>query len=43
MIHFRAQRQVVAVDPATGGLVVLPAAPETKHNFQASFGFGYRF
>ena len=43
MIRFRAQRQVVEVDPATGGLVVLPAAPETKHNFQASFGFGYRF
>lgn len=43
MIHFRAQRQVVAVDSATGGLVVLPAAPETKHNFQASVGFGFRF
>ena len=43
MIRFRAQRQVVAVDPATGGLVVLPAAAETKHNFQASFGFGFRF
>jgi hypothetical protein len=43
MIRFKAQRQVVAVDPTTGGLVVLPAAAETKHNFQASFGFGYRF
>jgi hypothetical protein len=43
MIHFRSQRQVVAVDPANGGLVVLPAAAGTKHNFQTSFGFGYRF
>lgn len=43
MIRFSAQRQVVAVDPATGSLVVLPAAAETKHNFQMSFGFGYRF
>jgi hypothetical protein len=43
MIRFRAQRQVVAVDAATGGLVVLPAAAETKHNLQTSFGFGYRF
>jgi hypothetical protein len=43
MIRFKSQRAVAAVDPATGGLVVLPAAPETKHNFQASVGFGFRF
>lgn len=43
MIRFKGQRAVAAVDPATGNLVVLPAAPETKHNFQASVGFGFRF
>lgn len=39
-------RNVAAFDPL-GGLagsgVVIPAAAETKHNFQASIGFGYRF
>jgi hypothetical protein len=43
MIRFKAQRLVAAVDPSNGGLVVLPAAPETRHNFQASVGFGFRF
>lgn len=43
MIHFRGQRLVAAVDPSNDGLVVLPVAPETKHNFQASVGFGFRF
>ena len=36
--------RLVAVSSSTlNGLVVIPVAAETKHNFQASFGFGYRF
>ena len=43
MIRFKAQRLVAAVNPNSGELVVLPAAPETKHNFQGSIGVGFRF
>jgi hypothetical protein len=37
------ERNVAASSLALNSLVVVPVAAETKHNFQASFGFGYRF
>jgi len=43
MIRFGAQRLVAAVNPSTGELVVVPRPAETKHNFQASVGVGFRF
>jgi hypothetical protein len=42
IIRFGA-RSVAASSSALNGLVVIPVAAETNHNFQASFGFGYRF
>jgi hypothetical protein len=39
-------RNVAAFDPLSGlagSGVVIPVAAETKHNFQGSIGFGYRF
>ncbi len=36
-------RRVAAQSNSLNGLVVVPVAAETKHNLQASFGFGYRF
>jgi Outer membrane protein beta-barrel domain len=42
MIRFD-QRNVAATSDVFAGLVVFPAAAETKHNLQASAGFGFRF
>jgi hypothetical protein len=42
IIRFGA-RNVTATDIPSGGLVVVPAAAETRHNFQGSVGFGFRF
>jgi Outer membrane protein beta-barrel domain len=47
IIHF-GNRNVAAVDVPVGGLgptrlVVVPVGAETKHNFQASAGVGFRF
>lgn len=42
IIRFGARR-VAASSTSLNGLVVLTVAAETKHNFQASIGFGYRF
>lgn len=40
----RLDRRLVAVDGAPfNGLAVFPVAAETKHNLQASAGFGFRF
>lgn len=36
-------RRVAASSSTLSGLVVIPVAAETKHTFQASIGFGYRF
>ena len=36
-------RRVAASSTTLNGLVVLSVVAETKHNVQASFGFGYRF
>ena len=36
-------RRVAANSNTLNSLVVVPLAAETKHNFQASVGFGYRF
>jgi len=36
-------RRVAASSSTLNGLVVIAVAAETKHNFQASFGFGFRF
>lgn len=44
IIRFGA-RNVAAASTTSGpaGLAVVPVAAETKHNFQGSVGFGYRF
>jgi len=42
MIRFN-QRNVAATSDVFAGLVVFPAPAETKHNLQASAGFGFRF
>ncbi|MEP6741441.1 MAG: outer membrane beta-barrel protein [bacterium] len=42
IVRFGARR-VAARSTSLNGLVVVPVAAETKHNLQASFGFGYRF
>jgi hypothetical protein len=43
IVRFRSQREVAAANDSSAGFVILPAAPETKHNFQASIGVGIRF
>lgn len=44
IIRFGARNAAAASTIAgPAGLVVVPLAAETKHNFQASVGFGYRF
>ena len=44
IIRFQARNVAVAsTTSGPAGLAVVPVAAETKHNFQASIGFGFRF
>jgi hypothetical protein len=48
IVRFKA-RNIAAIEPPAPGslaptrLVVIPVSAETKHNFQSSIGFGFRF